>query len=286
MITKVIGKVSPTPKGQYNSSTQYERLDIVTYQGSSYMAKQNTKGNVPTNTTYWAILAEKGSSITLSSYKNEYVLSNTNTQPQSGWSTTLPTIQPGKYLWTRTTINTTGGSSIISYSVAYQGTNGTGTGTVKSVNGVTPDSSGNVQLNISPASNLGIAVYNFGDQITDAEIRCFGYITEDSTKMFLTLIFPKLFKENSLLKITSVTGAIRNSYNGYVEGFGVNLKPYLPNNQTLWDCNVSSVDIVFVKTTGNTNSFVKSNATDVPITNNIPVAGYLTITGKILEKTT
>lgn len=101
--------------------------------------------------------------------------------------------------------------------------------------------------------------------------------------MFLTLIFPKLFKENSLLKITGVTGAIRNSYSEYVEGFGVDLMPYLRDNQTLWNCGASSVDICFEKTTGNTNSFVKSNTPNTPITNNIPVAGYLTIIGEIVE---
>ena len=44
----------------YNGSTQYFKNNIVAYNGSSYMAKQDTKGNVPTNTTYWGQVAQRG----------------------------------------------------------------------------------------------------------------------------------------------------------------------------------------------------------------------------------
>lgn len=47
------GRVLMIPKGEYNSSTQYYQLDVVLYNGDSYVAKQNTIGNAPTNTTYW-----------------------------------------------------------------------------------------------------------------------------------------------------------------------------------------------------------------------------------------
>ncbi len=51
-------------KGEYNAETTYvntaTECDWVTYNGSSYYAKQETKGNLPTNTTYWGILAQKG----------------------------------------------------------------------------------------------------------------------------------------------------------------------------------------------------------------------------------
>jgi len=46
--------------GAYDSSTNYEKLNVVTYQGSSYCAKGNTVGNLPTNTAYWDLLAQKG----------------------------------------------------------------------------------------------------------------------------------------------------------------------------------------------------------------------------------
>ncbi len=59
-ITQDLGKVAYLSKGAYSSSTQYEKNDVVTYEGSSYVSLQATKGNAPTNTTYWQLIAEKG----------------------------------------------------------------------------------------------------------------------------------------------------------------------------------------------------------------------------------
>ena len=58
--TMVLGIVGMSPKGTYNSETEYEKLNIVTYQGSSYCAKKDTLGNLPTDTEYWDLIAEKG----------------------------------------------------------------------------------------------------------------------------------------------------------------------------------------------------------------------------------
>ena len=59
-ITQDLGKVAYLSKGDYSSSTQYEKNDVVTYEGSSYVSLQSTQGNAPTNTTYWQLIAEKG----------------------------------------------------------------------------------------------------------------------------------------------------------------------------------------------------------------------------------
>ena len=59
-ITQDLGKVAYLSKGAYSSSTQYEKNDVVTYEGSSYVSLQSTKGNAPTNATYWQLIAEKG----------------------------------------------------------------------------------------------------------------------------------------------------------------------------------------------------------------------------------
>jgi hypothetical protein len=45
------------PTGVYNPSTTYGIGDSVSYGFSSYMAIQATTGNLPTNTTYWQLLA-------------------------------------------------------------------------------------------------------------------------------------------------------------------------------------------------------------------------------------
>lgn len=64
--------------------------------------------------------------------------------PSGSWSTTVPTVAQGKYLWTRVIITFNSGSPVTSYSVARMGIDGTGS--VSSVNSQNPDSTGNVKL--------------------------------------------------------------------------------------------------------------------------------------------
>lgn len=59
-LTQVLGIVAMSNKGEYNSQTDYEKLNIVTYNGGSYCAKQNCKGILPTDPDYWQLLAQKG----------------------------------------------------------------------------------------------------------------------------------------------------------------------------------------------------------------------------------
>ena len=54
MATIDIGKLTFTHKGDYAGGTAYVLNDVVYYNGSAYIAKQSTTGNVPTNTTYWS----------------------------------------------------------------------------------------------------------------------------------------------------------------------------------------------------------------------------------------
>jgi hypothetical protein len=46
--------------GAYSGATAYVVDDAVSYNGSSYVCKLNSTGNLPTNSTYWDLLAEKG----------------------------------------------------------------------------------------------------------------------------------------------------------------------------------------------------------------------------------
>lgn len=55
-----LGKVAILPRGEYSSIENYKRLDIVTYNGSSYLCLQDCTGIDVTNAEYWQILAEKG----------------------------------------------------------------------------------------------------------------------------------------------------------------------------------------------------------------------------------
>lgn len=57
------GKAIPFPKGEYNSTETYEMLDFVEYDGSTYIAKKDSAGNVPPeDNEYWQLMAQKGSS--------------------------------------------------------------------------------------------------------------------------------------------------------------------------------------------------------------------------------
>jgi hypothetical protein len=58
-----LGKVMTVFRGAYNVSTQYERLDVVTYNSSSWVAKQTTTGHTPPtdgseSNTYWQLMAK------------------------------------------------------------------------------------------------------------------------------------------------------------------------------------------------------------------------------------
>lgn len=167
-----IGRVSVVSKGEYTEETQYLPLDIVSYHGGSYLAKQESVGIVPTlnkNDSYWQLLAIPGSgtpiidqnnylnwqgegSISLDETINEYQVSSSGTEiPTGTWSTTIPSTTPGSYLWTRTTIKLNIGN-IQTYTIAYQGQNGSGA--VNTVNGIYPEN-GNITLDAEHISAFG-----------------------------------------------------------------------------------------------------------------------------------
>jgi len=52
------GRIGFAIKGEYNSSEIYEKLDVVYYDFSSYVALKNTTGNLPTNSEYWQMIAK------------------------------------------------------------------------------------------------------------------------------------------------------------------------------------------------------------------------------------
>lgn len=60
-----IGKVTITPRGEYDSGATYERLDLVTSGGSSYLYINlaSSAGSALDNTEFWLMVAEKGESI-------------------------------------------------------------------------------------------------------------------------------------------------------------------------------------------------------------------------------
>ena len=55
-----LGRVLPIFKGEYDNDEIYTNLDVVYYNGSSYVAKEETQGNLPTDTEYWQPIAMAG----------------------------------------------------------------------------------------------------------------------------------------------------------------------------------------------------------------------------------
>jgi len=67
-----------------------------------------------------------GTSVTVSSTSVTYqVGSSGTTKPTGEWSSTVPAITTGQFLWTKTYVKYSDGKETTSYSVSYQGTNGT-----------------------------------------------------------------------------------------------------------------------------------------------------------------
>ena len=67
-----------------------------------------------------------GTSITITSKSVTYQASSSGTTAPTGtWSTSVPTVNHGQYLWTKTTVQYSDGNKTEAYSVSYKGTNGT-----------------------------------------------------------------------------------------------------------------------------------------------------------------
>lgn len=60
MKTMDLGKVSITPRGPYSEGTTYHPLDLVQYNGSSFLVKQDATGITPAEGEYYTLLAQKG----------------------------------------------------------------------------------------------------------------------------------------------------------------------------------------------------------------------------------
>lgn len=107
--------------------------------------------------TWYQIKGEKGdtgAAATVTGTTVEYMVSDSGTiVPSGSWSTTIPTVPQGKYLWTKVTTTFNTGSPAVSYSVTRMGIDGAGS--VSSVNEKSPDESGNVSLSAEDIPTSG-----------------------------------------------------------------------------------------------------------------------------------
>lgn len=111
--------IPSVPAGQYLwTRTTWTYTDNTTEQGYS-VARQGSNGQNGTNG------ADGDDGVGISTTIIEYNKStNSTTPPSTGWTSTIPSISGGQYLWTRVTLNYTDGKKSESYTVARQGEDG------------------------------------------------------------------------------------------------------------------------------------------------------------------
>ena len=115
-----------------------------------------------------------GTSVTINSTEVTYQAhSNGTTAPTGTWSTTIPNVNNGQFLWTKTVVTYSDGKSTTSYSVSYKGTNGTnGSNGADAITLTITSSNGTVFKNSSGSTVLTAHVFKGAveQSITDAGV--------------------------------------------------------------------------------------------------------------------
>lgn len=119
-----------------------------------------------------------GTSVTVSSTSVTYQAGTSGTTPPTGtWSTTVPNVANGQYLWTKTVVKYSDGKSTESYSVSYKGTNGTnGKDGLDAITMAITSSGGTIFKNTAIATTLTAHVYKGGVEVTGAALSSIGTI--------------------------------------------------------------------------------------------------------------
>lgn len=121
------GRVLIMPKGAFDINTQYEMLDLVSYNGSSYLALTTTIGNLPTDTTKWMLSAYGGNAANVAG--NFAVIETTDIATVTHYEGTLFVDENSQFMKATQTINI--GDTIVS------GTNCTPTTVEQLINEIT-----------------------------------------------------------------------------------------------------------------------------------------------------
>lgn len=94
--------------------------------GSNVYTFTDSEGTTSTFTVKNGSKGSKGDNITVSSKTITYQASSSGTTTPTGtWSTTVPSVTKGQYLWTKTYIKLSDNTELTSYSVGYYGKDGT-----------------------------------------------------------------------------------------------------------------------------------------------------------------
>ena len=137
-----------------------------------------------------AVYGDKGTSIIITNSSITYQASTSGTEAPTGtWSTSIPSISEGSYLWTKTVVTYSDGNSTTAYSVAYKGKNGAtgpqgpkgdaGDAGADAISITITASAGTVFKNNSGSTTLTAHVYKGGiEQTVETSGKCgsLGYI--------------------------------------------------------------------------------------------------------------
>lgn len=162
------------PSGTWNSSipdvTAGQYLwtkTVVTYSDG----KSTTSYSVSRNGTD----GSDGTSVSISSTEVKYQASaDGTTVPTGTWSSAVPSVPVGQYLWTRTVVNYSDGKSTTSYSVSRNGTDGAD-GADAITMSIT-SSNGTIFKNTAVSTTLTAHVYKAGTELTGSALSALGTI--------------------------------------------------------------------------------------------------------------
>ena len=123
------------------------------------------------STTAYSV-SRNGTSVTVTDTSATYQKSSSGTTTPTGtWSTSVPSVSPGEYLWTKTVVTYSDGKSTTSYSVSRNGNNG-----ADALNLVITSSNGNIFKNTDIATTLTAHVYKGGAEVTGSALTALGVI--------------------------------------------------------------------------------------------------------------
>lgn len=124
--------------------------------------------------SYQGANGKNGTSVDISSTSVTYQVSSSGTTTPTGtWSTSVPSVGNGQFLWTKSYVKYTNGKETTSYSVSYKGTNGKdGAAGADAINLTITSSNGTVFKNNNGSTVLTAHVFKGGveQSITDAGV--------------------------------------------------------------------------------------------------------------------
>lgn len=150
--------------GQYlwtKTTVTYSNGTKTEVYGVSYQGTNGTNG-------------KNGTSVTITSKSVTYQVSSSGTTTPTGtWSPTVPAVENGKFLWTKTYVKYSDGNETTSYGVSYKGTNGKdGAAGADAITLTITSSNGTVFKNNNGSTVLTAHVFKGGKEqtITDAGV--------------------------------------------------------------------------------------------------------------------